>query len=132
MEKVDQYLLGQSSVEQTRLQQQASAFANDSNWLFDQIRVAAGSRVVDIGCGPQGCLDLLSRRVGLAGSVVGVEMDRNAVATARRFLADQGINNVEVRQGDGKATGLPRESFDLATARLVLTNIPEPEKVSRR
>ncbi|MGO9266208.1 MAG: hypothetical protein ACLQBA_15245 [Candidatus Binataceae bacterium] len=46
MEIPDQYLLGQSAVEQTRLQQQASAFANDSNWLFDQIRVAAGSRVV--------------------------------------------------------------------------------------
>jgi SAM-dependent methyltransferase len=129
MEKVDQYLLGQSSAEQARLQQQASAFANDSNWLFDQIRVAAGSRVVEIGCGPQGCLDLLSSRVGPNGSVVGVEMDGNAVATARRFLADRGITNVELRQGDGKATGLPRESFDLATARLVLVNIPEPEKV---
>src|SRR5271154_1501726 len=115
MEKVDQYLLGQSSVEQTRLQQQALAFANDSNWLFDQIRVAAGSRVVDIGCGPQGCLDLLSSRVRPHRSVVGGGVDGNAVATARRFLADHGITNVEVRQGDGKATGLPRESFDLAT-----------------
>jgi ubiquinone/menaquinone biosynthesis C-methylase UbiE len=125
----DQYLLGQSSTEQERLRQQAASFADDSNWLFDQIGVAVGSRVADIGCGPQGCLDLLSRRVGPNGSVVGVEMDGDAVTTARRFLADHGICNVEVRQGDGKATGLPRESFDLATARLVLVNIPEPERV---
>jgi SAM-dependent methyltransferase len=36
---------------------------------------------------------------------------------------------VEVRQGNAAETGLPRESFDLATARLVLVNIPEPEKI---
>jgi len=36
---------------------------------------------------------------------------------------------VEVRQGNAAATGLPRERFDLATARLVLVNIPEPEKI---
>jgi SAM-dependent methyltransferase len=129
MERADEYLLGQSSTEQERLQRQAAAFVDDSNWLFDQIGVAVGSRVVDIGCGPQGCLDLLSRRVGPNGSVVGVEMDGDAVTAARRFLADHGISNVEVHQGDGKATGLPRESFGLATARLVLVNVPEPGKV---
>ena len=36
---------------------------------------------------------------------------------------------MEVRQANAAATGLPRESFDLATARLVLVNIPEPEKI---
>lgn len=30
---------------------------------------------------------------------------------------------------DARSTGLPRESFDLATARLVLVNIPQPEQV---
>ena len=30
-------------------------------------------------------------------------------------------------RGDAKSAALPHESFDLATARLVLVNIPEPE-----
>ena len=124
-----EYFLGHSSVEQRRLQQQAGELAEESARLFDQIGVAQGWRVVEIGCGPQGCLELLSNRVGLTGSVIGVELSDDAVQLAREFLSERRINNVEVRQGNAAATGLPRERFDLATARLVLVNIPEPEKI---
>lgn len=124
-----QYFLGHRSVEQRRLQQQALELAGESASLFDQIGIAQGSRVVEIGCGPQGCLELLSCRVGLTGSVVGVELSDDAVKLAREFLSERRISNVEVRQGNAAATRLPRERFDLATARLVLVNIPEPEKV---
>jgi ubiquinone/menaquinone biosynthesis C-methylase UbiE len=125
----EQYFLGHSVVEQRRLQQQSVELAHESGWLFDQIGIAAGSRVVEIGCGPQGCLELLSDRVGLQGQVVGIELSEQAVELARRFLADRGIANVAVRRGHGGATGLERESFDFATARLVLVNIPEPQKI---
>jgi len=125
----DQYFLGHSSVEQRRLQQQAEELAEESSRLFDQIGLARGSRVVEIGCGPQGCLELLSSRVGPTGSVVGVELSDHAVQLAREFLSERRINNVEVRQGHAADTGLPRGWFDLATARLVLVNIPEPEKI---
>jgi ubiquinone/menaquinone biosynthesis C-methylase UbiE len=125
----DQYFLGHSPVEQRRLQQQAQELAEESGRLFDQIGLAAGSRVVEIGCGPQGCLELLSNRVGPMGSVVGVELSDDAVQRAQSFLSERRLDNVEVRQGNAAETGLPRESFDLATARLVLVNIPEPEKI---
>ncbi len=125
----EQYFLGHSSAEQRRLQQQAHELADESRWLFDQVGLAPGSRVVEIGCGPQGCLQLLSDRVGPGGFVVGVEMSDEAVTLARRFLQDNRLSNAEVRQGNGKSTGLPRQSFDLATARLVLVNVPEPEQV---
>jgi ubiquinone/menaquinone biosynthesis C-methylase UbiE len=125
----DQYFLGHSSIEQRRLQQQAGELAEESSRLFDQIGLAQGSRAIEIGCGPQGCLELLASRVGPTGSVVGVELSELAVQLAREFLSERRINNVEVRQGNAADTGLPRESFDLATARLVLVNIPEPEKI---
>jgi SAM-dependent methyltransferase len=51
------------------------------------------------------------------------------VQLAREFLFNRGIKNVEVRQGNAADTGLPRNNFDMATARLVLVNIPEPEKI---
>jgi ubiquinone/menaquinone biosynthesis C-methylase UbiE len=123
-----EYFLGHSSVEQKRLQQQAGELAEESAWLFDQIGIEQGWRVVEIGCGPQGCLELLSNRVGQTGSVIGVELS-NAVQLAREFLSERQIANVEVRQGNAGATGVPRGRFDLATARLVLSNIPEPEKI---
>jgi len=58
-----------------------------------------------------------------------VEINADSVRLARKHLADNKIRNVEVHQGDAKTTGLPRESFDLATARLVLVNVPEPERI---
>ena len=127
--KHNEYFLGHSLVEQRRLQQQAGELAEESAMLFDQIGLARGSHVVEIGCGPQGCLELLSSRVGPTGSVVGVELNDHAVQLAREFVLERGINNVEVRQGDAAATGLPRNQFDLTTARLVLVNVPEPERI---
>src|SRR5712672_2965085 len=127
--KHDQYFLGHSCVEQRRLQQQAGELADESALLLDQIGLACGSRVVEIGCGPQGCLELLSSRVGPTGSVVGIELSGHAVQLAQEFLVERGIGNVEVRQGHAAATGLPRNQFDLAMARLVLVNVPEPEKI---
>jgi hypothetical protein len=61
---VDNYLLGHRTAEQDRLQQQAEFLVDEANALFDQIGIAPGDRVVEIGCGPRGCLDLLAERVG--------------------------------------------------------------------
>jgi SAM-dependent methyltransferase len=129
MAQGDQYFLGYSPAEQERLQRQAQELAPDANRLFDRVGIRPGFRAVEIGCGPLGCLEILSQRVGPTGSVVGVEINADAVALARKHLADNEIRNVEVLQGDAKATGLPRESFDLATARLVLVNVPQPERI---
>lgn len=127
--KADSYFLGHSDSEQHRLQRQAGELARESSFLFDQIGIAGGSRVVEIGCGPQGCLDLLSNCVGPMGSVVGIDVSDQTVQMARNFIKERGIENVEVRQGDAAATGLPRNGFDLAHARLVLVNVPGPERI---
>ena len=60
----DEYLLGYCGAEQQRLQRQADEFAEDSAWMFDQLGSLAGARVVELGCGPQGCLHALAERVG--------------------------------------------------------------------
>jgi SAM-dependent methyltransferase len=48
---------------------------------------------------------------------------------ARQFIAEHDLRNVEVLQGDAKATGLPKASFDVVHARLVLVNVPDPQRV---
>lgn len=125
----DQYVLGYRQAEQERLQRQALELAHESTWLFDQMGVAAGMRVVEIGCGPHGCLELLAERVGPSGRVVGVERSADAVDLARKLVSERGLKNVEVLCRDARSTQLPRESFDLATARLVLVNVPEPQRI---
>jgi ubiquinone/menaquinone biosynthesis C-methylase UbiE len=60
---------------------------------------------------------------------VGVERSADAVALARTLALERGLANVEVIEGDARSTGLARASFDLATARLVLVNVPQPEQI---
>ena len=129
MTEPDPYFLGYREAEQARLQRQARELAHEARALFDQIGLVAGARVVEIGCGPQGCLDLLSEFVGPTGRVVGVERSEEAVRLAQRLVSDRKLGNVEVLHGDARATGLPRGAFDVATARLVLVNVPRPEQI---
>jgi ubiquinone/menaquinone biosynthesis C-methylase UbiE len=129
MTESDQYVLGYRRAEQKRLQLQAQQLAHESNWLLDQIGVAAGGRVVEIGCGPEGCLELLAKRVGPTGTVVGVERSQDAVDLAREFILERGLKNVDVFCRDARSTELPRAAFDLATARLVLVNVPDPQQI---
>lgn len=125
----DEYLLGRSRAEEERLRKQVEELAGEARWLLDQIDVPQGGRAIDLCCGPQGVLDLLAERVGPRGSVVGLERSEQFVASARKFVADRGLANVDVMQGDARNTKLPRASFDLVFTRLVLCNVPEPERV---
>ena len=129
MTAAEKYALGYRRLEQQRLQRQAEELGPEAEWLFDQIGIADGATVLEIGCGPRGCLDLLSARVGSSGRVVGVELSQAAVELAQDFLTKRGLQNVEVLAGDARAVGLAEGSFDLVTSRLVLVNIPEPDRM---
>lgn len=131
MTRDERYLLGYSDREAVRLEQQAQDLARDTGWLLDQIGVGPGDRVLDLGCGPRGSLELLADRVGPSGAVVGLEKDPQTAALARAFVRERGLAGVEIIEGDARATSLPRASFDVVHARLVLVNVPEPEEIVR-
>ncbi|KVD50238.1 SAM-dependent methyltransferase [Burkholderia sp. ABCPW 11] len=124
-------MLGYRDEEQLRLQRQAYQLATESKWLFDQIPLKRGGKVVEIGCGPHGCLDMLAERVGASGLVIGVERSDESVGLARAMARERGLGNVEVVHRDARNTGLPRNTFDLVTLRLVLVNVPQPEEIVR-
>jgi SAM-dependent methyltransferase len=48
---------------------------------------------------------------------------------ARGLIEERGLTNVEVLCRDARSTGLPRGTFDLATSRLVLVNVPDPRAI---
>lgn len=130
--QIDSYLLGHSEREESRLRRQSQELAHETRWLLDQIGqvgVGPGARVLDLGCGPQGSLDLLAEHVGPSGTVVGLERSPETAALARAFVRERGLAGVEIVDGDARASGLPRASFDLVHARLVLVNVPEPGEI---
>lgn len=119
------YVLGGTEAELGRLRAQAAEYEQSAVWLLDAIGVRAGSKVLDVGCGPIGILRLLSERVGPEGQVVGLERESRFVEMARTEIERLGLTNVQVIEGDAVRSGLERESFDLVHERLVMVNVPE-------
>lgn len=131
MSEADLYLLGRAGPEEERLKRQIANLAPDSDQQLERLGIRPGERIIDLGCGPGGVLHLLGKRVGSTGSVLGIERDPHFVDLARLFVASHALPQVEVREGDAYDTGLPRGSFDGAHMRLVLVNVPQPERIVR-
>jgi len=129
--EADKYLLGRAEAEEGRLRRQAADFAAISEEHFERAGIKTGERVVELGCGPGSELALLAGCVGPTGSVLGIERSPHFVDLARQSVVDQGLQNVEVREGDAYDTGLPYGSFDGGHMRLVLCNVPRPELIAR-
>ena len=123
------YIWGTGLTEQQRLLKQIELYAPEATWLLDRLELAPGAHAIDLGCGPLGILDLLSKRVGARGAVVGIEWEPRFVEMAKTLLRERGIENVRVSAGDAAATGLPDASFRFVHERLLLIVVPQPEKV---
>src|SRR5437763_478069 len=66
-----------------------------------------------------GVLRPLSERVGEGGRVLGIDADESFVKSAERFISDNELENVRVRQADIFGDGLPDEMFDLVHLRFM-------------
>jgi len=123
------YFLGADEAERSRLLAQGESHRAQTEALLDRLELPVGGRAVDFGCGPLGVLDMLSRRVGSAGAVVGLDSESRMIGFAQRSIAERGLANVMLIQADARATGLKTDSFDLAHERLVLITLTSPQAV---
>lgn len=122
------YVFGGNQNELERLLRQAEDLKPESSWLLDQLAIAPGAKVADIGCGPIGVLDMLSERVGAGGTVVGIEREPRFAAMARAEIARRGLDNVSIVEGDMLSTEVEPGTFDLVHERLVLINMPPADR----
>lgn len=129
MTESTEYLLGNSADERERLLRQGELFREQAIWLLDHVGIAPGQRALEVGCGPLGILDLLAKRVGASGSVVGLDRDLQMRDWAQLSIAERGLGNVQIVAGEAESSGLPRASFDFVHARLVLINVADCDAV---
>ena len=123
------YSLGVDDAERTRLLAQCALHRDEAELLLGRTGIGPGSRVLDLGCGPLGVLDLLADRVGPEGRVIGVDREPRYLAMAARSLHERGLDGVGLVEADATGTGLPSASFDLVHERLLLNNVPQPSDV---
>ena len=88
--------------------------------MADLAGVAAGQRVLDVGCGPGALTDELVRRVG-AASVAAVDPSRPFVEAARSRHP-----GVDVRLGHAETLPFEDRTFDAAVAQLVVHFMKDP------
>ena len=110
-----------------RLHIQSAAFARDVEVMLDLIGVSEGWSCVDLGCGPGGITEPMSRRAGRTGRVVGLDKDAQFLKHARAHARA----NVEFRQGDAYESDLPEANFDLVHMRFLASTAGDPERLIR-
>ncbi len=112
--------------EHERLSRQADWYEPFTRRLLERSGVEPGMRVLDVGCGPGDVSFLASELVGPGGSVIGVERDEQALATARQRAVAPEFSNVEFVLGDFRDVELTDGPFDAVVGRLVLMYQGDP------
>src|SRR5262249_51529117 len=84
LESEDEYLLGHSAHELGRLSAQAQLYAPFILAFLRAAGIAAGMRVLDVGCGGGDVSVLVAHLVGPTGEVVGIDRSAAAVEAASR------------------------------------------------
>ncbi len=75
--------------------------------------LSPGQTVLDLGCGAGLDSILAARRVGPAGTVIGIDFSAEMIDKARQNAARVATNNAEFRQGDAAALPLDDASVDV-------------------
>jgi SAM-dependent methyltransferase len=124
------YSLGHSAGELDRLIDQARFIGDLTEHLLRLAGLAAGMRVLDIGCGAGDASFLAARLVGPSGAVIGIDKAPEAIAVARERAHAAGLANVEFRIADAAEVSLDAP-VDALIGRLVLMYFAEPAAVLR-
>jgi len=124
------YALGRSKAEYNRLIEQAELIWPLTERMLRAAGIAPGMHVLDIGCGAGDVSFLVSELVGPQGSVLGIDLDGNAICFAYERRAARGITNVAFRESDARSVDSERP-FDAAVGRFILMYMSDPTATLR-
>ncbi|MGH7047714.1 MAG: class I SAM-dependent methyltransferase [Stellaceae bacterium] len=94
--------------------------------LLRHSAVAAGERVLEIGCGTGAFTVPLAEAVGARGAVVGADISVAMLAGARKRIADSGLKNVSLIEADAQTHPFEPGRFDLVASRFGVMFFADP------
>ncbi len=94
--------------------------------LLDHLELAAGERVLDIGCGGGGLTLAAAHTVGPNGTVVGLDLSTPLVEVARRRAEAAGLTRVSFAVGDAQLDRVPGGPFDVAASQFGVLFFDDP------
>ena len=97
--------------------------------LFRKAGLQEGMACLDIGCGGGDATFDMARMTGARGRAVGIDLDDEKLALARREAQSLGLTNVEFAQADAMAEAASNGAFDFVYARQLLCHVEEPARV---
>lgn len=86
--------------------------------------IAGRTRVLDLGCA-SGAQLALTARLNPQAAFVGLDLAPAMVERARLTMAGQGLERVQVRQGDMTALPFPDRSFDAVISTMACHHLPD-------
>jgi ubiquinone/menaquinone biosynthesis C-methylase UbiE len=105
---------------------QAGAIAWKS-LILDGLRLQAGMKVLDVGCGIGTDAFQLVAWVGPGGMVTGVDFSESLIAEAVRRAAGRGLH-ITFEVGDAQALRFSDNSFDAVRTERMLMHVPDPSR----
>jgi len=125
------YVLGHSDSELERLMVQSEVLGDLTAHVLQRAGIAAGMRVLDLGCGAGDVSLLAASLVGSSGQVLGVDRSEESIALARERAALAGLTQVKFETAD-LAVFRMKEPVDAIIGRLVLMFLSDPAVVLRQ
>lgn len=104
----------------------AAEVREDKQHIFKLLRLQAGQRVLDVGCGPGTDTIPMATLVGVTGQVIGFDHDPDMIAEAQARARSAGVAE-RVQHQQGGATQLPFATgwFDAVRSERVLLHVPD-------
>jgi ubiquinone/menaquinone biosynthesis C-methylase UbiE len=126
MTAVTGYVLGDSQAAARRLDIQDRHFADASEKLLDDLAIAPGDRVVELGCGAGSFSRRVARRLGPRGVLVGVDRTEGLLKQAVEALVAEKATFVPI-VADASRPGAWLDGADVVLGRAVLHHVPFAE-----
>jgi ubiquinone/menaquinone biosynthesis C-methylase UbiE len=119
------YILGHSQEEIRRLMFQAAILRPFTERLLRNAEIGPGMRVLDLGCGAGDVSILAAEFVGPSGSVIGIDRNPQAIASACKRARKAALGQVIFREALLEAFSDP-DLFDCVIGRYVLIHQSDP------